>query len=256
MVARGSERWREEKWGDACATAKTTIVWIGADQSTGQKEVGLTVDRRAVPIFRAAAAVIARHRYLVDRTQTGAYNCRHIGNDVNRPWSSHAWATAVDINWRRNPDGSRLVTDMPAAMIDDLQALTCADGTPCWRWGGDWDRDPRTGHTYYDAMHFEAFATPDEIASGPICDPGAAMLAGPVFYFEGADGMAACAWMATDRARGLATASAAEAAEAAKLGLEVIAVGGPAGRTLAAAGVAHTVRSGSDRAATYRAVAN
>lgn len=172
MPRRGTEAWRTAEWGEACSTAKTTIAWIPIDPTYGQhKRVRLTVDRRAVEAFEAMARVIIRHRYVVDPTQTGAYNCRHIGSDPRRPWSSHAWATAVDINWRQNPDGKRLVSDMPKQMVDEICALACVDGTPVFRWGGDWDRDPDTNHTYYDAMHFEVWATPDELAAGPIADP-------------------------------------------------------------------------------------
>lgn len=168
MANRGSEAWRNDNWGAACSTDKTVIDWIPARD--GQKRVRLTVDRRAEDAFRALARVIVRHSYIVDPTQTGAYNCRHIGSDPNRPWSSHAWATAVDVNWRQNPDGKRLVTDMPAQMLNEIHALHTATGVPVWRWGGDWDRDPRTGHTYYDAMHFELWATPAELETG-VVDP-------------------------------------------------------------------------------------
>lgn len=98
-------------------------------------------------------------------------NCRHIGNDPKRPWSAHAWGIALDINWKQNPDGSRLVTNMPKGMVDDLEALTCFNGQPLLRWGGDWDRDERTSHSYYDAMHFELISTPEEISQGVIVDP-------------------------------------------------------------------------------------
>lgn len=131
--------------------------------------------------------VRARHNYDihkpydprdVDPGDSGMYNCRHIGNDPDRPWSTHAWAGALDANWRTNPDGSRLITDMPVAMRDDLHALRTKSGAPVFRWGGDWDRDPRTDHSYYDAMHWEIAATPAEIASG-ILDPGSPRNPGP-----------------------------------------------------------------------------
>lgn len=258
MARRGTEKWREQEWGDACATAKITIDWIKADPSYGQKLVRLTVDRRAVPAFRALAEVFVRWRYVIDPTQTGAFNCRHIGSDPKKPWSSHAWATAVDVNWQQNPDGSRLVTNMPQGMLDEIDVIVCADGTPVWRWGGDWDRDPSTSESYYDAMHFELWSTPSEIEAGPIVDPAAGgrlMMKGPCYYFEGADGMTAAAYMATDVSRGFATAAAGEAREAAAAGIVVIAVGGPAGKTLTAAKVPHKLVKGADRKATYRAVA-
>lgn len=162
MATRGTERWRRTHWGEPCRANLGTV--------TVGRAVGLKVDRRALAAFAAFETVRARHGYDVRPAypagDTATYNCRHIGNDPRRPWSAHAWAIAIDVNWRTNPDGSRLVTDIPPAMIDDIHAIACAGGAPVWRWGGDWDRDPRTGHSYLDAMHFEVIATPAELAAG------------------------------------------------------------------------------------------
>lgn len=164
MSRRSSETWWHEHWGRPCALHDPAVVTIGRAK--------LRVDGRAAEAFESWERVRARHGYDVHPAypegDTGSYNCRHIGNDEDRPWSVHAWGCAIDVNWNSNPDGSRLRTDIPQAMRDDLHALRTRSGAPVFRWGGDWDRDPRTGHSYYDAMHWEIVATPAELASGVI----------------------------------------------------------------------------------------
>lgn len=142
-------------------------------QAVSLGRANLRVDHRIVGAVQALNEVLVkRHGYDVHPTyptgDTGSYNCRHIGNDSSRPWSSHAWATAIDVNWNQNPDGSRLRTNIPRAAIDDIHRISTKNGAPVWRWGGDWDRDPRTDHSYYDAMHFEIHATPQELSTGII----------------------------------------------------------------------------------------
>lgn len=161
MPSRGSEAWWFQYWGQPCNGPRSTVVLRGHR---------FTVDSRAVPAFQALDAVFARHGVDVHPPypagDSGTGNCRHIGNDPSRPWSAHAWWAALDRNWNTNPDGSWLRTDLARSVIDDVHAIRTRSGAPVWRWGGDWDRDPRTGHSYYDAMHFEVHATPSEIATG------------------------------------------------------------------------------------------
>ena len=162
VASRGSEQWWFEHWGQPCKGPRSKVT-IGGHV--------FTVDARSVPAFKAWEQVRAKHGYVLHppypEGDSGTGNCRHIGNDSNRPWSSHAWWAGIDANWQTNPDGSRLKTDVPKAMRDDLQALrTKKTGAFVWRWGGDWDRDPRTGHSYYDAMHWEIHATPSELTEG------------------------------------------------------------------------------------------
>lgn len=79
--------------------------------------------------------------YRIRREDTGAYNCRRTtsGNSM----SKHSWGCAVDINWRTNPYGSRLVTDMPGWFVQ----LFRDEG---WGWGGAWSGAK-------DAMHHSKF---------------------------------------------------------------------------------------------------
>lgn len=166
MARRSTELWWRQHWGPPCQLHDPTIVHI-----RGQP---FRTDGRMVAAWEALDTVFARHNIVVNppfpRGDSGMYNCRHIGNDPNRPMSVHAWAGALDRNWNQNPDGSRLVTDLPQHVINEVHALRTKSGAPVFRWGGDWDRDPRTDHSYYDAMHFEITAAPAEIRSG-IIDP-------------------------------------------------------------------------------------
>lgn len=81
---------------------------------------------------------------------------------------------AVDINWRSNPYGPVLVTDMPRPMVEAILAIRTIDGVPVFRWGG-----------YYrgnkDAMHYEFIAVPAELARGIDWDTvvGSAVTPGP-----------------------------------------------------------------------------
>lgn len=162
MASRGSEAWWFSNYGAPC---KPKIVKV----RVGAAIVG--IDERFEDAFAELARIFGQHGYGVHPAypegDTGTYNCRHIGSDSSRPWSVHAWAGAIDVNWQSNPDGSRLRTDIPRALVDDVHGLkTKRSGAPVFRWGGDWDRDPRTSHSYYDAMHFEIHATPAELGEG------------------------------------------------------------------------------------------
>ena len=104
---------------------------------------------------------------------TGAYNCRAITGGSG--YSLHAYgpngiftfwsnvrvskALAVDINWDTNPYSSRLITDMPRAMVDEIKALRTKNGKQVWAWGGDYAGNK-------DAMHYEIVCTPADLATG------------------------------------------------------------------------------------------
>lgn len=123
--------------------------------------------------YAALDAVLEAHCYRVRREDTGAYNCRKITGGSG--YSLHAYgpgskftfwtivsiatSLAVDINWQTNPYGSRLVTDMPRAMVDEIEAIRTVSGAQVWRWGG-----------YYagnkDAMHYEIVCSPADLNTG------------------------------------------------------------------------------------------
>lgn len=159
MASRGSSAWRREHWGPGCQTSViVTMPWvIGAGN--------IQCHRHAVRPFRALGRIMRKYRYAVRSTVTGSYNCRLItgGSSV----SSHAQGIGIDVNWDTNPYRTdRLVTDMPRAMIEEIEALTTDKGVRVFRWGGDWDGRPETPHSNYDGMHFELIAEPLELIPG------------------------------------------------------------------------------------------
>ena len=158
----GSDAWRHNHWGAPCQP-KLIGVTVGS--------CAFKVDRRIAPATEALDATFAAHGYRPDPPDTGSYNCRHVGGDPSRIWSAHAWAIAIDFDWQENVDGSTLRGPIAqhqerTGMVDDVEKIATVDGVSVWRWGGDWDRDERTDHSYYDPMHFEIIATPTQLARG------------------------------------------------------------------------------------------
>lgn len=74
----------------------------------------------------------------------GGFNVRHMRHDPKMPLSIHSWGAAFDVNWDKNPMGSKLITDLPPEWV----AAFTEQG---WNWGGAWKG-------IKDAMHFQ-FAT-------------------------------------------------------------------------------------------------
>lgn len=116
-----------------------------------------SVKASAAPAFRALNAVFVAHDYQTRKEDTGGYNCRQITGGTG--YSLHAYGIAVDVNWKTNPYGSRVVTDMPDAMIKDIEALRTNSGHVVFRWGGRYSGNK-------DCMHFEIVCTPSQLATG------------------------------------------------------------------------------------------
>lgn len=136
------------------------------------KAVPFLTNAALVPAWEVFAEILRRWEYWVDPTQTGSYNCRHIGNDPKRPWSPHASGSAFDINWRRNPVSYPIKTDIPRAMVADIVSVRTVSGKQVFRWGADWDTDGSwTDHSFIDPMHFEIIAEMADLETG-IIDPG------------------------------------------------------------------------------------
>ena len=136
----------------------------------------------AAEAFQRLAAIMLRHGYDIRPADTDSYNCRTITGGKLK--SLHAYGIALDINWQTNPyrdhPGTRpprfspkptqseraadvaagqADTDMTAAMIAEIEALTTVDGLRVFKWGGHFG-------TLKDAMHFELDVGPDELARG------------------------------------------------------------------------------------------
>lgn len=164
-----TEAQRISEYGICSGVNRGTVnLWTSA-----VKSVPFWTNADLIPAWEVLAGILKRHEYWVDPTQTGSYNCRHIGNDPSKPWSPHASGSAFDLNWRRNPVGRPIVTDMPAEMVLEIVSVVTGDGVPVFRWGADWDRDGDwTDHSFVDPMHFEIIAEIRHLDSG-IVDPGA-----------------------------------------------------------------------------------
>jgi hypothetical protein len=171
LASRGSSAWRNQTWGTPCDKKKIVeLSFCG---------VRLWVHRTAVPAFQAMETVILFFGYTVRKRDTGSYNCRVIKGTATS--SAHSWGIAIDINWESNPWLTKLVTDLPRAMVDAICAIKTAGGIQVWRWGGDWDGRPDTPHNKYDAMHFELVCTPAELTAGPLKVPDLIRDVVPVF---------------------------------------------------------------------------
>jgi hypothetical protein len=133
--------------------------------------------------MKALDELFKYHNYHPRHEDTGGYNCRPI--TAGSAPSLHAHAIAVDVNWRTNPYGKRLITDMPRAMIDDIEKIRTKSGQQVWRWGGDWNGDNETNDSVYDAMHFECQASPFELSSG--INWGTAIIGHPIEVHQGTD---------------------------------------------------------------------
>lgn len=137
-------------WAPACSSTKVLTLWTG---------VRISVDPRALEAFRALDMAMQAAGYQPRAGQTGAYNCRKITGGSG--YSLHAYGIALDVNWNANPyraDG-RLVTDMPASMVRNIEAIRTKAGVKVFEWGGRWS-------SVKDAMHYELDLSPAQLAVG------------------------------------------------------------------------------------------
>lgn len=147
------------------STATQRSLWAPACKTNAKQGV-----REA---WTALDFCFSRWQYRINKADTGARSCRKITGGSG--YSLHAffvdgvfkfWSgveigmgIAVDVNWSKNPYGSRLVTDMPREMIEAILAIRTANGQQVWGWGGNYSRNK-------DAMHFELGCGPADIATG------------------------------------------------------------------------------------------
>lgn len=136
-------------WAPPCRGPWVTVPLHG--------EGRVTVRASIVDAVRALNAVLVRWDYRTRRDDTGAFVCRRITGGTG--YSLHAYGIALDINWSSNPYGTRLVTDMPRGMVNEILALRTNSGAQLWRWGGEY-------RSVKDAMHYEIFCAPSDVATG------------------------------------------------------------------------------------------
>lgn len=74
-------------------------------------------------------------------------------------YSLHAYAIALDLNWKSNLYSRKLVTDMPRGMVNAICAIRTNNGKQVWNWGGFWSGTK-------DAMHYEVVCSPGDLATG------------------------------------------------------------------------------------------
>lgn len=158
MARRGSYRWAVAHYGKSCNRAVIASMDV-------QPGVTIWVDRRTFPVWRAIGKIMDRYGYVLRPGDTGAYNCRPTTG--GKTPSRHAHGLASDFNWQSNPYIKTptlrpirwgVDTDMPAAMVAEIESITC-DGHQAVTWGGRW-------RTVKDAMHFQIHVTPTEIKTG------------------------------------------------------------------------------------------
>lgn len=136
-------------WAPACVGPWARVTLHGG--------ATVTVDPLIVPALLALNAILVKYDYRATPPDVGAFNCRPITGGSG--YSLHAFGIAVDINWQDNPYGPRLVTDMPIAMVLEIEALRTGDGWQVWGWGGRYAKNK-------DAMHFEVVCGPLNLATG------------------------------------------------------------------------------------------
>lgn len=126
--------------------------------------------------YAAIDAVFRRWNYQVG-PNTWTFACRQI--TAGKDYSLHAYgpgdqftfwtgvtrptAVALDVNSDRNPysgkGANRLITDMPAGMIAEIEAIHTVSGEQVWEWGGRYK-------SIKDPMHFDMAASPAGLLTG------------------------------------------------------------------------------------------
>lgn len=129
------------------------VVFYAGGPNYPDGRVVLRVLKVARQAFRAQAAVMLHHGYTFRETAGGTLNCRFIGG--TSVVSNHALGIAKDDNPSKNryrvqvgPVQFGKQTDMPAAMVRDLEALRTVSGHRLLQWGGRWSN-------IKDPMHWE-----------------------------------------------------------------------------------------------------
>lgn len=147
MAEPGTAAWMQEVFGNPCQQKLRTILFCGKRVAVNHK--ARRAFKRLSRLFQENSPNYAS-RIKVSQ-DTGAYNCRHIGSDPSRPWSNHAWATAIDVLWNANPQG---VAGEDSDIWRFARAvIKKAEREGLFRWGGHWN----------DSHHFDLMMTPGQL---------------------------------------------------------------------------------------------
>lgn len=154
------------------------VVFLAGGSSYPGGRVTLKVHPLLVDTFVGIASVFLAHGYAFEETAGGTLSCRNItGASANRieaqiicqcprATTLHLHGLAVDINPSRNRY-RRVVgvvqwgrhTDLPKALIADIEAIKTKAGKRAVEWGGRW-------FNIKDPMHFENDLTRAELEAG------------------------------------------------------------------------------------------
>lgn len=102
----------------------------------------IQLHRLVAPLFEVCLAEAIKRVPKYKVRMLGGFVPRHQRGDPKLPLSTHSWGCAFDVNWDKNPMGSKLVTDLP----DEWVGAFTEQG---WDWGGAWKSK------VVDAMHFQ-----------------------------------------------------------------------------------------------------
>jgi hypothetical protein len=115
--------------------------------------VGVFVDSFYIRMHKKLASLFVE-ALMAARAAASVYTLRQLGGYCPRrmktldpakqaaaPLSTHSWGIAFDINWNSNPFSTKLITDIPAAFVEEFKKRG-------WNWGGDW-------RSKKDPMHFQ-----------------------------------------------------------------------------------------------------
>ncbi|GAB3624131.1 hypothetical protein GCM10027418_22150 [Mariniluteicoccus endophyticus] len=131
-------------WGPAawpnCPSASQMAT---AQSKSGDKAV---VRRELAPLVSELMTRTEAMGYNI--RMSGGFNCRPIRGSKTIP-SNHSKGKAVDINWDKNPMGSKFVSDIPPAVVKMWEEAG-------FYWGGRYSGRP-------DAMHFEYVLPPSAV---------------------------------------------------------------------------------------------
>ena len=151
--------------GPRCDFSKAVgVLFLAGGSSYPSSRVILRVHPAGHQAFRAQAAIYLHHGYEFRETAGGTLSCRYItgGSDT----TLHAHGVAEDHNPSKNRYRRRvgvirwgIETDMPKALVGDIERLRTGNNTPVFEWGGRW-------WNIKDPMHYELNLYRRDLATG------------------------------------------------------------------------------------------